>query len=316
MSTYTTGSLVPIRGWQRTYSGKVHDLYRPVPGGAMAGMDTYLIVASDRIAAFDHVVPTFIPDKGEILTRIARWWFDRTGDIAESHYLPGGVPRDIAARGILVRALRMLPYEVLVRGYLTAGAVRSLESLGTLDAMRYDGAIELGAKLELPWVGIAEKRRPGCPDIPIPWDEFMRRVGESTAERVRVLALNLYRHAHAIALARGLVLADAKLEFGTDMDAGSSRLILADEAFTPDTAHYWLSTDYRAVKAGEVPPTPEALRPFDKDAAQVWLMSAQSGWNAEQGTQPPALPAAVVADIRERYLRVCEMLTGERWPGH
>ncbi|MDY5152632.1 phosphoribosylaminoimidazole-succinocarboxamide synthase [Actinobaculum suis] len=305
----TTGSLGAILpGWTKLFSGKIRDIYRPASSGPYAGSDVYLIVATDRIAAFDRVIPTKIPGKGKILTQLSLWWFEKTADIVPNHAIAADNSPGIEDRGMLVRGLQMEPYEIQVRGYVSDRVLGEYTRYGTIDLNPVPPGLRSGDPFATPIIGVHLKGPLGERDTPIPWDSFQERVGSKCAEQIERIALALYERGHDIAASRGLILADAKFEFGRNADAGSDKLVFADEAFTPDSAHYWLREDYERLRQNG-----EVLRSYDKEVVGKWLASPQSGWNVRSGTQPPPIPADVVADTFARYARVYQMLTGTPW---
>lgn len=317
MSTPFTGGIKPIlRGWSRVYSGKVRDLYRPVDRNPLVGQDVYLVVASDRMTVFDRVIPTPIPDKGKISTALSTWWFEQTADVAENHHTDIPVPEEVRERGEIVRALHMLPYEIVVRGYITERTLREINILEKLgEDIRNIKEYRLGDMLPEPYITAARKASPGNPDKPISWEEFRCNVGEISASTVKEKAIALYNRGHQIAANRGLVMADAKFEFGTDQDAGSTKLVFADEAFTPDSARYWLAKDYREYIENGVadPEGTHTLRSYDKEMVASWLTSSECTWDRSLGGLAPPLPQHIVDQTRARYVRVFQMLTGQRW---
>ncbi len=260
-------------------SGKVRDLY--------AVDDAHLLlVASDRISAYDWVLPTEIPDKGRVLTALSAWWFDQLADVVPNHLVSVAsppVPPQVAGRAMLVRRLQMVPVECVARGYVAGSAVGP-------------GHVE-GEQLPEPVFTPTTKAAVGSHDEPMSFDDVVATVGGDLAELLRDRTLALYSRAAAVAAGRGLILADTKLEFGI---SGDGSLVLGDEVLTPDSSRYWSAADWS-------PGRPQAS--FDKQYVRDWL-SNESGWDRGSGAPPPELAPHVVAGTRERYLAAYELLTG------
>ena len=280
-----------IAPWRR---GKVRTIYE-------AGSRHLVMVASDRLSAYDSVLPTPIPDKGSILTRLSGFWM-RTLKSAEPHHLVSDDPRAypppfdrhaaaLEGRSQLVRRAERVDIECVVRGYLTGSGLREYRAGGTVCGIRLPAGLDDGARLDPPIFTPATKEDSGH-DENISVEETARRVGDTAAAALRERSLAIYSEARAWAWARGLVLADTKFEFGTVDGA----LTLIDEVLSPDSSRYWDRAEYEAGR----------LLSFDKQFVRDWL--DQQGWNHE----PPApeLPAGVVARTRERYLEAMRRLTG------
>jgi len=260
-------------------SGKVRDLY-------LVDDAHLLLVASDRISAYDWVLPTEIPDKGRVLTALSAWWFDQLSDVAPNHVVSVAsppVPSQVAGRAMLVRRLQMLPVECVARGYVAGSAVGP-------------GLAE-GDRLPEPVFTPTTKAAVGRHDEPMSFDDLVATVGGELAEALRERTLAVYAVAAQMAAGRGLILADTKLEFGI---SGDGSLVLADEVLTPDSSRYWSAADWS-------PGRQQAS--YDKQYVRDWLIN-ESGWDRASGSPPPELPAHVVAGTRERYLTAYELLTG------
>lgn len=272
--------------------GKVREVYD-------AGSDRLLLVASDRISAYDHVLPTPIPDKGRVLTGLSVWWFDQLAPVlaryGAAHHLLSAtdVPAEVAGRAMLVRRLAMLPVECVARGYLAGSGTEEYRRTGAIrDVLLPAGLVE-GSRLPEPVFTPSTKAAEGEHDEPIDFVAVAAAVGAERAEQLRELTLALYRRGAEIALDAGIVLADTKVEFGTD----GSGLVLGDEVLTPDSSRFWPATLW----------SPGGPQPsFDKQYVRDWLTS--SGW--DRISPPPELPADVVAATRERYVTAYERLTG------
>jgi phosphoribosylaminoimidazole-succinocarboxamide synthase len=275
--------------------GKVREIYDAGPG-------RLLLVASDRISAYDHVLPTPIPDKGRVLTQLSVWWFDQLTPVLDSlgasHHLISAtdVPADVAGRAMLVRRLAMLPVECVARGYLSGSGTVDYRRTGSIrDVVLPAGLVE-GSRLPGPVFTPSTKAEVGEHDEAIDFSAVVSAVGASRAEELRELTLGLYSRAAGIALEAGIILADTKFEFGL---AGDS-LVLGDEVLTPDSSRFWPAATW---SPGSVQPS------FDKQYVRDWLTS--SGW--DRMSPPPELPSDVVEATRERYITAYERLTGRRF---
>jgi phosphoribosylaminoimidazole-succinocarboxamide synthase len=273
-------------------SGKVRDLYALSDGRLM-------LVASDRISAFDVVLPTEIPDKGRVLTGLSRHWFATTRDIVANHLTSTATDdRELRGRIMICRTTTVVPIEAVVRGYLAGSGWKSYRDDGRICGIRPPSGLRESDRLPEPIFTPASKAELGQHDENIDFDTMVSRVGGGTAERIRDLALALYRHAAATADAVGIIVADTKFEFGLAQDTGE--LLLIDEALTPDSSRFWDASEYR-------PGRPQAS--FDKQFVRDWL--ERQPWDK---TDPgPALPDDVVAGTRARYVEAYERITGARF---
>ncbi|MGG5174889.1 phosphoribosylaminoimidazolesuccinocarboxamide synthase [Pseudarthrobacter sp. J1763] len=291
-----------LAGWQHVYSGKVRDLYVPV--GEDEDQDRVLVVASDRISAFDHVLESEIPDKGRILTQLSLWWFDQLG--VEHHVLGStvedGVPAEVAGRAMICKRLDMFPVECIARGYLTGSGLSEYKVSQTVCSLPLPEGLVDGSKLEPAIFTPSAKAEVGEHDENITFDAVVDAVGPDVAERLRELTLKIYTTAEEIARTRGIILADTKVEFG--MDRGTGVITLGDEVLTPDSSRFWDVNDY---EPGRAQPS------FDKQYVRDWLTSAESGWDRASDVAPPALPADVIERTRARYVEAFEKLTGQQF---
>ncbi len=278
-------------------SGKVRDLYA-------VSEDRLLLVASDRLSAFDVVLPTEIPDKGRVLTGVSRFWFGRTGDLMPNHLvgvspeeIPGGVPGDadeLRGRMMLCRRVQPQPIEVIVRGYLAGSGWKDYGRTGAVCGIPLPAGLRESDRLPEPLFTPSTKAEQGH-DENISLDEAAALVGREVAHRVAELAIALYRRGSEIAEAAGIILADTKFEFGTDPAAGE--LILIDEVLTPDSSRFWDASDYEPGRA---------QASFDKQYVRDYLETLD--WDK---TPPgPELPPDVVAGTRARYVEAFERITG------
>ena len=280
-------------------SGKVRDLYE-------IDDRTLLLVATDRISAYDHVLETPVPDKGRVLTAMSMFFFDSLG---VPNHLAGGIddpriPAEVLGRAMVVRRLEMVPAECVARGYLTgSGMVEYLDS-GTVCGIRLPEGLQEASRLPEPIFTPATKAEIGDHDENIDFRRLTAIVGDELAERLRTTTLQVYTRAAEMAAERGLLIADTKFEFGL----ADGELILADEVLTPDSSRYWPAEGYRP---GRVQPS------FDKQYVRDWLTGPESGWDRDSGQAPPPLPEEVVAATRERYVEAYERLSGSSfadWP--
>ena len=282
-------------GLTHVHSGKVRELYR-LPDGRL------LMVASDRISAFDFVLESTIPDKGRVLTAMTVWWFDRLADLVPNHLVSVDdplIPNEWRGRAMICTPLRMVPVEAVARGYLTGSGLLDYQRTGAVCGVALPPGLVDGAELPAPIFTPATKAAVGEHDENVSFDAVAATVGVETAERVRDLTLAVYSAAREIARERGILLADTKFEFGYD-DAG--RLVLGDEVLTPDSSRFWPADDWHPGR-----PQPS----FDKQYVRNWLLSPESGWDRAAGGPPPPLPAEVAAATRARYVEAYERLTGK-----
>ncbi|MFC0439774.1 phosphoribosylaminoimidazolesuccinocarboxamide synthase [Kutzneria buriramensis] len=277
-------------------AGKVRELYR-------VDDELLLLVASDRISAYDWVLPTEIPDKGAVLTAMSVFWFEALGDIVPNHLVSdddGRIPAEVRGRALLVRSLDMIQFECVARGYLTGSGLIDYRNTGAVCGVELPAGLVEASRLAEPIFTPATKAPIGQHDENITFDR-MAAQGREEAEELRDLTLAVYRRGAEIAEKAGVILADTKLEFGRD---ASGRIVLGDEVLTPDSSRYWPSEGY---EAGRVQPS------YDKQYVRDWLTSPESGWDRKSDTPPPPLPAEVVAATRSKYVEAYERVTGKRF---
>ncbi len=268
------------------YSGKVRDLY--------ADGDDFIMVASDRVSVYDVVLPTPIPDKGRVLTQLSLWWFSQLSDVIGSHVISGtGVPEAWAGRAIRCRRLRMLPVECIARGYLAGLGLVSYNETGAISGVRLPPGLGEGSRLPEPVFTPTTKAAAGH-DEPMTSAEVAGLVGAPVAADLERVTLEVYRRGAELAAARGVVIADTKLEFGL-LDDGT--MLLADEVLTPDSSRFWLAADWQ-------PGRPQ--RSLDKQFLRDW----SSGLDWDRRPPGPAIPPDIVAATRARYLELYSRLTG------
>jgi phosphoribosylaminoimidazole-succinocarboxamide synthase len=300
-----SASPLELPGWRHVYSGKVRDLYEPAGGDASSEQgDGMLVVASDRVSAFDHVLEPGIPDKGALLTRLSLWWFDQLaggdgGRGIPNHLVPGATPpAAVADRAMVVRRLDMQPIECVVRGYLTGSGWAEYREHRTVCGIRLPEGLQDGDRLPEPIYTPAYKAPLGAHDENITFEQSIELVGLERASLLRDLSLEIYSRAARTAEGHGLILADTKFEFGLD-DAGV--MTLADEVLTSDSSRYW---DAAAWATGDTPA--ERMASFDKQIVRDWLAAH---WD-KQGT-PPSLPADIVERTAARYRELLDLLTAD-----
>ncbi len=287
-----------LPGWRHVYSGKVRDLYEPADA-APGESDTLLVVASDRISAYDFVLEPPIPDKGAVLTQLSLWWFEQLAGTVENHVVSTDVPEAVAGRAMVVKRLDMFPVECIARGYLTGSGLAEYRESRTVTGLPLPEGLVDGAKLEPAIFTPSAKAEVGEHDENITFAQMTERVGAEPAARLRDLTLDVYTRAEEIARGAGIILADTKVEFGTDPATGA--IVLGDEVLTPDSSRFWDAADYEPGRA---------QASFDKQFVRDWLTSDESGWDRASGEVPPALPADVVEKTRARYVEAYERLTG------
>jgi phosphoribosylaminoimidazole-succinocarboxamide synthase len=286
----------PIDGTVPLHSGKVRDLYR-ITDGEYAGR--LLMVASDRISAFDFVLDSTIPDKGAILTRMSLWWFDRLSDLVPHHVVSTDVPASVRGRAVVCEELSMYPVECVARGYLTGSGLLDYRATGEVCGIALPAGLEDGSRLPEPLFTPATKAALGDHDENVSYAAVAATVGDETAGRLRELTLAVYARAEEIARGRGIILADTKFEFGHREDG---TVVLADEVLTPDSSRFWPAAEW---EPGHSQPS------CDKQIVRDWLTSPESGWDRSSGEAPPPLPQAVIDRTRARYVEAYELLTGE-----
>ena len=270
------------------HAGKVREMYA-LPDGDV------LMVATDNISAFDHVLPTSIPGKGAVLTQLSLWWFERLRDLVPDHVVSVDVPDAVRGRAVVVEKLDMVPVECVARGYLTGSGWAEYQRSRTVCGVPLPDGLRDGDKLPAPIFTPAIKAELGEHDENVDFATIARLHGDELAVRLRDLTLEVYARAERIAAGRGIILADTKFEFGRRDDG---TLVLADEVLTPDSSRFWDADLWRPG---------ESLPSFDKQYVRDWL-AEESGWDRE--TTPPELPAEVVEATRARYIEAYERLTG------
>jgi phosphoribosylaminoimidazole-succinocarboxamide synthase len=289
---------VQVPGLVHLHTGKVRDLYQNAAG-------ELVMVASDRTSVYDWVLPTEIPDKGRILTRLSLWWFDQLADLVPNHVIstdmPDGAPAEWEGRTMVCRSLRMIPVECVARGYLTGSGLAEYEQHRTVCGLALPEGLVDGSELPAAIFTPATKAAVGDHDENVPYEEVARQVGADTAALLRQTTLAVYSRARDVARDRGIILADTKFEFGHDADG---TLVIADEVLTPDSSRFWPADLW---EPGHAQPS------FDKQFVRDWLTSDVSGWDRNGELPPPLLPPEAVAQTRAKYVEAYERLTGTAW---
>ena len=268
-------------------SGKVREMYED--GGDI------LMVASDRISAYDVILPTPIPDKGKVLTQMSVFWFETTGHIVPNHYISQDVPEEVAGRALRVKKLDMYPVECVARGYITGSGWKEYKQTGSVCGIELPEGLQESDKLPEPIFTPATKAEIGDHDENVDFDRAAEIIGDrALMEELRRITLELYEHARDHAAERGIIIADTKFEFGSSPGA---EVVLGDEVLTPDSSRFWPADDYEPGRG---------QASFDKQYVRDWL--DQSGW--DHSPPGPELPDEVVANTRAKYVEAYERITG------
>jgi phosphoribosylaminoimidazole-succinocarboxamide synthase len=280
-----------ISGWHHVYSGKVRDLYESNDSSLS---HLILVVASDRVSAFDHVLEPTIPNKGKHLTTLTNWWFERLP--VENHVsLEVPVPTEVQGRATVAKKLAMFPIECVVRGYISGSGWKEYQAKREICGVELPEGLTFGGKLPQPIFTPAFKAELGDHDENISFEKVVEIIGLNNAERLRALSLEIFAKASELAEQAGLILADTKFEFGIDPTTG--RIVLGDEVLTPDSSRFWSKA---AWERGERKDS------FDKQIVRNWLAD-----NWDQTGEPPVLPADIVSQTGAKYAELVERLTQE-----
>ncbi len=277
------------------HSGKVREMFA-LPNGNL------LMVATDRISAFDFVLAPEIPDKGKVLTQLSLWWFEQLADLVPNHVISQDVPQLVAGRALECEQLAMIPIECVARGYLTGSGWAEYRQHGTVCGIELPSGLKDGSRLPEPIFTPATKAEMGEHDENISFEVMCQTTGVELGTQLRDLTIACYAKAEQIARDRGIILADTKFEFGQREDG---TIVLADEVLTPDSSRFWEASDWESAVAAARP-----VKSFDKQFVRDWL-TRESGWDKSSNTPPPALPEWVVQATRERYFEAYRILTGK-----
>src|SRR5450756_32937 len=295
-----------LPGYAHVYSGKVRELYAPIDQRTgQASKDALLLVATDRISAYDFILGSEIPDKGKVLTQLSLWWFDQLVDIIPNHVISTQLPEAVAGRGVLVQRLDMVPVECIGRAYLTGSGLTEYRQTSSVCGVRLPAGLTDGSLLPTPIFTPSTKAPVGEHDQPMTYGEVEAKVGSPIAASVRDLTIAILVRGNEIAADRGILLADTKVEFGLDAtrpDAeGNPTIVLADEVLTPDSSRFWRAATWQPGRAQDS---------YDKQFVRDWLTSPASGWDRSSGDVPPALPEDIIDATRLKYIEAYESLTG------
>jgi len=282
-------SAIQIQGWKHTYSGKVRDLYESEDPKFN---HLILVVASDRVSAFDHVLEPAIPNKGAHLTTLTNWWFDRL-DVPNHSTNEVPVPAEVVGRGTIAKKLEMFPVECVVRGYISGSGWKEYETHGTVCGIKLPEGLHFGDKLPEPIFTPAYKAPMGEHDENITYERVIELIGEENAAALRDLSLKIFKQASLLAEHAELILADTKFEFG--IDPATRAITLGDEVLTPDSSRFWGKVAWQQG---------ERKDSFDKQIIRNWLAE---NWN-QQGT-PPSLPSEICEETAIKYAELVELLT-------
>jgi len=278
------------------HSGKVRDVYA-------VGADQLLLVASDRLSAYDVILPTAIPDKGAVLTGLSLWWFEQLADVVPNHVVSSdmralGYP-EVQGRAVLVDRLEMVQVECVARGYLTGGGLTDYNATGVVSGIALPPGLVDGSQLPSPVFTPSTKAPLGEHDEPISFDQVVSLVGVELAEELRDVTLRVYQRGHEVAAKAGIILADTKVELGHR----AGELVLGDEVLTPDSSRFWPAASW---EPGHPQPS------YDKQYVRDWLTA--SGWDKK--APGPELPAEVVEQTRAKYVEAYELLTGSSFDSY
>lgn len=291
-----------LSAYEHFSAGKVREIYE-------VDDSTLLLVTSDRISAFDYILDSEIPDKGRVLTAMSNFFFE---NLEFPNHLAGPIdderiPEEVLGRAMVCNKLNMLPFECVARGYLTGSALAEYERSGSVCGISLPDGLKEASRLPEPIFTPATKADYGDHDENVSFEVVVEKLGEKLATQLRDATLDLYTQGAEIAIAKGVIVADTKFEFGLD---ANGTLTLADEVLTPDSSRYWDANTY---VEGKVQPS------FDKQYLRNWLTGPDSGWNRASGDTPPSLPGSIVEATRERYIEAYERITGTKfkdWIGH
>lgn len=295
----TFDDALDLPGYARVYSGKVRELYAPLDSDGAPRDDVLLLVASDRISAYDFVLDSVIPDKGRVLTQLSLWWFEQFASLVPNHVVSTDVPAEVEGRAILVRGLPMLPVECIGRAYLTGSGLAEYRETSSVCGVPLPEGLTEASRLPETIFTPTTKAPVGEHDQPMTYAQVVAEIGTELAAKVADMTTSILRHGNEIAAARGILIADTKVEFGV----ADGELVLADEVLTPDSSRFWRAEEYEVGRP---------QKSYDKQYVRDWLAS-ESGWDRHSGDAPPPLPADVVEATRATYVAAYEAITGERF---
>jgi phosphoribosylaminoimidazole-succinocarboxamide synthase len=295
-----------LPGYAHVYSGKVRELYAPIDASTgEARQDQLLLVATDRISAYDYILDSEIPDKGKVLTQLSLWWFDQLTDVIPNHVISTEVPEAVAGRAVLVQRLGMVPIECIGRAYLSGSGLVEYRETSSVCGVPLPPGLQDGSLLPSPIFTPTTKAPIGQHDQPMTFGEVEAQIGMPLAARVRDLTIAILKRGNEIAADRAILLADTKVEFGLDTTRpdtdGNPSIVLADEVLTPDSSRFWPAATWHPGRAQDS---------YDKQFVRDWLTSPASGWDRSSGKAPPALPDHIIEATRSKYIEAFESLTG------
>ncbi len=279
-----------IPGWHHVYSGKVRDLYE-ADDALLSHL--ILVVASDRVSAFDRILQPEIPNKGEYLTTLTHWWFDKL-DVPNHISHEVTVPQEVQGRAMVCKKLEMFPIECVVRGYISGSGYKDYLATGEICGNELPEGLAFGDKLPQPIFTPAYKAELGEHDENITFEKVVELIGQDNAEQLRATSLNIFNKASALAEQVGLILADTKFEFG--INPANGEITLGDEVLTPDSSRYWSKAAWEAGDRKES---------FDKQIVRNWLAA---NWDPTGDTNPPSLPAEIVTETSAKYAQLISLL--------
>ncbi|HSU37158.1 MAG TPA: phosphoribosylaminoimidazolesuccinocarboxamide synthase [Propionibacteriaceae bacterium] len=290
MSADSVSTYAALLEWPLIHAGKVRELYA-------VDDERLLMVATDKISAFDYVLDSLVPDKGAILNQLSLWWFDQLGDLVDNHVQSTAVPDAVAGRAVICERLAMIPVECVARGYLTGSGWTEYQASRSVCGVALPDGLVDGSRLPEPIFTPATKAALGDHDENVDFATVAATVGDDVAERIRTLTLAVYARAERIARERGIILADTKFEFGQRPDG---TIVLADEVLTPDSSRFWDAATWQP--GGR-------LESYDKQFVRNWLLH-ESGWDRTSDAAPPPLPPEIVAATRAKYVEAWRRITG------
>lgn len=280
-----------IAGWHHVYSGKVRDLYE---ADDPRFSHLILVVASDRVSAFDRILEPEIPDKGEYLTKLTNFWFEKL-PIPNHISTEVPVPEEVLGRAMVCKKLEMFPIECVVRGYISGSGYKDYLATGEICGNKLPPGLEFGDRLPEPIFTPAYKADLGEHDENITFEKVIEIIGQENADKLKALSLDIFTRASVIAADAGLILADTKFEFG--IDPATNQITLGDEVLTPDSSRYWSKTSWDAGDRKDS---------FDKQIVRNWLAA---NWDPTSDTNPPQLPKEIVEQTSDKYAQLIELLT-------
>lgn len=289
-----------LRGWRHWKSGTTRELYLPV-GYSAYDAESLLVVATDRVMAYHQVFPTQVQGKALVSTQLTLWWLEQLGNLVPNHLITSEVSEQVAGRAMICRRLDMYPVRCVVRGYLSGRALEDYEVDQAVAGQQLPSGLNPGDRLPEPIVTLVPKLKMGRHDRNVSAQDLTRMLGKQKCEKLEAKALEIYQKAHQIALDKGIVLAEAKFEFGSHTPYGGPDLVLADEVFTPDSCRMWDLDQWEEN---------HATSNLVGEHLRAWVESDQCDWIPRCGQPAPELPEELVVKMSNRYQEIYEILTG------